>query len=242
MEVPPMKLLKRFLSLIVLTLVFSVLFSVKVSAATSEWGFPLPSDTYKISSGPSHNTGHYAIDIVKLSPRDIQGVPVLAMTNGTIRSGWDFNVRTEIGYGNFIAFTPDGYNNEIYFAHLETITISNGPVEQGQQIGTVGTTRGASGPHLHFEIRGMSTSSTEILWGRNAQSYQNGYVFVGESTMKPGRSCQHSYSRKLVNSEHEAKGHRVIYFCTKCGDRKVTEEWTSYDSCRTCYPVSVFSV
>ena len=61
-------------------------------------------------------------------------------------------VSSEGGYGNHVYIE----NNDIttVYAHCKTIYVKEGDViSQGQQIGEVGQTGNATGPHLHFEIR-----------------------------------------------------------------------------------------
>jgi murein DD-endopeptidase MepM/ murein hydrolase activator NlpD len=176
--------LNQYISVMLLAVMFVGILPVfSVNAAISDWNFPLPGGTYKISSGPAHNTAFtdcYAIDIVKTTPGAIAGTPVYAITSGTVRSGWD-----DSGYGNFVALKPDGYDKEVFFAHLESITVSSGRVERGQQIGAVGTTGRSTGYHLHFEVRGMAVDSTESLWGRSAEDYQQGFTFTVNSDLPP---------------------------------------------------------
>lgn len=56
-------------------------------------------------------------------------------------------------YGRWIEIDHgDGYRTR--YAHLSTQTVTVGQtVAQGKKIGTVGTTGGSSGPHLHYEQR-----------------------------------------------------------------------------------------
>jgi murein DD-endopeptidase MepM/ murein hydrolase activator NlpD len=57
------------------------------------------------------------------------------------------------GYGNVI-FVKHPDNNVTVYAHLSRIDVRKGAsVAQGSNIGAVGSTGWATGPHLHFEVR-----------------------------------------------------------------------------------------
>ena len=57
------------------------------------------------------------------------------------------------GYGN-VVFIKHRNGHETVYAHLSKISVQRGQnVAQGQQIGQVGSTGWATGPHLHFEFR-----------------------------------------------------------------------------------------
>jgi murein DD-endopeptidase MepM/ murein hydrolase activator NlpD len=76
------------------------------------------------------------------------GTPVHAAAGGTIQfSAWNSG-----GYGNMIEIRhPDGTMTR--YAHLSRNLVRAGQqVEQGQQIGLVGSTGYSTGPHLHFEV------------------------------------------------------------------------------------------
>ncbi len=77
------------------------------------------------------------------------GNRVKAFKNGTVTSV----KRWGTSYGNHIRIKhPDG--TETLYAHLSKIGVKVGQkVSGGQNIGRVGATGKASGPHLHFEIK-----------------------------------------------------------------------------------------
>jgi len=57
------------------------------------------------------------------------------------------------GYGNVIILRHHN-NYKTVYAHLSRILVRKGEnVSQGQNIGAVGATGWATGPHLHFEYR-----------------------------------------------------------------------------------------
>ena len=61
-------------------------------------------------------------------------------------------VSSESGYGNHVYIEKDDVIT--VYAHCKTIYVKEGDmVSQGQQIGEVGQTGNATGPHLHFEVR-----------------------------------------------------------------------------------------
>jgi len=75
------------------------------------------------------------------------GTPVHAMKSGRIEhaGSWD-------DYGLSVLISH-GSNVRTLYAHLSRIDVSAGDrVDGGQQIGAVGQTGSATGPHLHFEV------------------------------------------------------------------------------------------
>lgn len=75
------------------------------------------------------------------------GTPILASAGGTIVfSGWGG------GYGNVVVI-DHGKGMRTRYAHMHRINVRNGQrVEQGQNIGQVGSTGLSTGPHLHYEV------------------------------------------------------------------------------------------
>lgn len=86
--------------------------------------------------------------------------PVLASDTGTVT----FAGCLQYGYGcHIVVDHANGF--QTLYAHLSSIAVSAGlAVNQGQQIGNVGSTGRSTGPHLHFEVR----SGGQLL---NPQNY-----------------------------------------------------------------------
>jgi len=76
------------------------------------------------------------------------GTPVRAVGDGTVDfAGW------QNGYGNVVVIQHAGGRSTLY-GHLSRINVKRGQrVDQGQNVGSVGATGWATGPHLHFEFR-----------------------------------------------------------------------------------------
>lgn len=85
-----------------------------------------------------------------------QGVDYGAPTGTAVRSVGDGVVEfagVQNGYGNVIMLKHRNNHTTVY-AHLSRINVRKGEsVSQGQNIGAVGATGWATGPHLHFEFR-----------------------------------------------------------------------------------------
>jgi murein DD-endopeptidase MepM/ murein hydrolase activator NlpD len=72
------------------------------------------------------------------------------MTGVATYTGWDYS-----GYGNLVVIDSKTGNNsyEIYYAHLSKIEVKTGQtVDVNTEIGKIGETGHATGPHLHLEI------------------------------------------------------------------------------------------
>ena len=68
------------------------------------------------------------------------------------RSGQVLEAALNQEYGNYVVIGWDG--GEVLFAHLSACAVAEGDqVTQGQNVGYVGQTGMAAGPHLHVEIR-----------------------------------------------------------------------------------------
>ena len=77
-----------------------------------------------------------------------RGTPVVAAGPGVVRFA-----RRKSGYGR-VVMIDHGHGVQTRYAHLQSIDVDRGDrVSPGTQIGTVGSTGRATGPHLHFELR-----------------------------------------------------------------------------------------
>jgi murein DD-endopeptidase MepM/ murein hydrolase activator NlpD len=84
------------------------------------------------------------------------GVDYAAPTGTAVRSVGDGIVEfagMQNGFGN-VVFIKHRNNHTTVYAHLSRIGVQKGQsVSQGQNLGAVGATGWATGPHLHFEFR-----------------------------------------------------------------------------------------
>lgn len=121
--------------------------------STTSWGWPTNSG-YTISSPYGYRVSpingsrelHSGIDISGTG----YGSPAYASNNGTI-----IEMQYHWSYGNYVLIDHgNGYYSQ--YAHLAKFVpgLSVGSVvERGQQVGFIGMTGSATGPHLHYEIR-----------------------------------------------------------------------------------------
>ncbi|MBH1986761.1 MAG: M23 family metallopeptidase [Burkholderiales bacterium] len=95
------------------------------------------------------------------------GTPVRTVGEGQVSfSGW------QNGYGNVVHVLHSGNRTTVY-AHLNRIDVRRGErVEQGQRIGTVGSTGWATGPHLHFEFKMGNQQVDPMKIARESESLQ----------------------------------------------------------------------
>ena|SRR2546429_5512473 len=93
---------------------------------------------------------HTGIDIASTNGKD--GEPVYAFAKGTVVYAGEINW----GYGKYVE-VDHGDNLHSIYGHLSAINVQKGQqIEMGQQLGLMGHTGWATGPHLHFQTN---------LWG-----------------------------------------------------------------------------
>ena len=75
------------------------------------------------------------------------------------------------GYGNVVEIRHSNERSTLY-AHLSRIDVAQGQrIEQGQNIGAVGATGWATGPHLHFEVKVAGLQQDPMLLAKVAESF-----------------------------------------------------------------------
>jgi len=78
----------------------------------------------------------------------VTGTPVRSVGDGLVEFAGEQN-----GFGKLMILKHNN-SDQTFYAHLSRIQVRQGQrVQQGQNIGAVGSTGWATGPHLHFEFR-----------------------------------------------------------------------------------------
>ena len=93
------------------------------------------------------------------------GTPVRTVGDGVV----DF-AGVQNGFGNVVYINHKSGHTTVY-AHLSRINVKRGArVSQGQNIGAVGSTGWATGPHLHFEFRVNGQHQDPTLLAQRSES------------------------------------------------------------------------
>ncbi len=93
------------------------------------------------------------------------GTPVRTVADGVV----DF-AGVQNGFGN-VVMVKHRNNQTTVYAHLSRIGVKKGQnVSQGQNIGAVGSTGWATGPHLHFEFRVNGVHHDPLTIARQSES------------------------------------------------------------------------
>lgn len=93
------------------------------------------------------------------------GTPVRSIGDGVVEFAGVQN-----GFGNIVVVKHSS-NNSTAYAHLSRIHVRKGQaIGQGQNIGAVGQTGWATGPHLHFEFRVNGQQRDPLVMARQSES------------------------------------------------------------------------
>jgi len=95
------------------------------------------------------------------------GTAIRAVGDGTVEfAGW------QNGYGNVVEVRHSAQRSTVY-AHMSRINVKRGAhIEQGQNIGAVGMTGWATGPHLHFEVKVNGVQEDPMIMARAAETIE----------------------------------------------------------------------
>jgi hypothetical protein len=186
--------------------------------------FQLPFPCGQVWAGQTRSN-HSPVNSIDFNRTDDIGDPVVAAAAGKVsRVANEGNV----SYGRWIEIDHGGGHRTRY-AHLNSQSVSNGQsVSKGQKIGTVGSTGGSSGPHLHYEqrlngaaVKPVFNGSTALFFGTKNYTSNNacgGGGFAGTvNTSGPSLTVRSSPSTGATAVGSVADGAKVTITCQKHG-------------------------
>jgi murein DD-endopeptidase MepM/ murein hydrolase activator NlpD len=118
-----------------------------VVTALDPGGWTSPVLVYRITAefgekGRHWTTRHTGLDF--LAPR---GTPVRAVHDGVVvKLAW------HKAYGRMVILEISP-GVTLWYCHLSAVSVALGPVTRGQELGKIGSSGNATGPHLHLEVR-----------------------------------------------------------------------------------------
>lgn len=121
--------------------------------------FQMPFPCGQVWTGQTR-TDHNPQNSVDLNRANDAGDTVVSSAAGRVTTVRNLG---DTSYGKYVVVDHGGGWTTLY-AHLNSWSVSVGQqVGQGQSIGTVGTTGGSTGPHLHFEER-LNGAAQRVVW------------------------------------------------------------------------------
>jgi murein DD-endopeptidase MepM/ murein hydrolase activator NlpD len=136
--------------------------SLRKAYLASPVAFSRISSGFKMRFHPILQTWRNHLGVDYASPT---GTPVRSIGDGVV----DF-AGVQNGFGNVIFINHKAGHTTVY-AHLSRINVKRGErISQGQNIGAVGSTGWATGPHLHFEFRVNGHQQDPILLAQQSES------------------------------------------------------------------------
>jgi hypothetical protein len=146
---------------------------------------PMPSFQLPFTCGEvwhaTTRAGHAAIDWNAYPGQVDDGRPVLASAAGTATTGYEAG-----GWGNYVTIDHgDGWQTR--YAHLGAPGRS-GPVQQGDEIGRVGSTGGSDAPHLHWEVVRDGTRLSSG-WYAGGEEIRPGTSYTPSDPSYTSRNC-----------------------------------------------------
>lgn len=164
--------LKRLASTAAAALFLSVLAPAGASAddvSVADLNLRTPFDCGQVWNANTR-TNHNPLLSVDFQRSDAQGKNVLSSAPGTVTTVADLG---DESYGRYI-IVDHGSGITTLYAHLQTQSVTVGDsVSTGTAIGTVGSTGGSTGPHLHYEQRVNGAVVEVVLNGVEIYYYGN---------------------------------------------------------------------
>ncbi|TCP58011.1 SH3 domain-containing protein [Tumebacillus sp. BK434] len=170
-------------------LIFGLLITFAPQEASAAPAFQLPFPCGQVWSGQTRSD-HSPANAIDFNRTDDLGDPVVASAAGKVTTVKDLG---STSYGKYVVVDHGG-GWTTYYAHLNAFSVSVGQsVTQGQKLGTVGSTGGSTGPHLHFEQRLNGTAQKIVFNGAQA-------LYWGTKNYTSNNSCGGSYANGTVNT------------------------------------------
>jgi Peptidase family M23 len=147
-----------------------------VYAASPLFQLPFPCNQTWAGQTRTNHSPQLSVDFNRAND---SGDTVAASAAGTVT-----RVRNEgnVSYGRWVE-VRHGNGFTTRYAHLSTQSVSVGQaVSRGQKLGTVGTTGGSTGPHLHFELRQNGVTVRAKFNGATA-------LYFGTKNYKSANGC-----------------------------------------------------
>lgn len=122
------------------------------AAPVADFEMPFPcGQEWTGSTRDRHSPSRHAVDFNRTDDVDD---PVVAAAPGTVVTA---DAVDDSGYGRWVQ-VDHGNGERTIYAHLARVSVTVGQhLDQGQLVGTLGSTGNSSGPHLHFEERSGGT-------------------------------------------------------------------------------------
>jgi biotin carboxyl carrier protein len=147
-----------------------------IYAASPNFQLPFPCNQTWAGQTRTNHSPQLSVDFNRAND---SGDTVVASAAGTVT-----RVRNEgnVSYGRWVE-VRHGNGFTTRYAHLSTQSVSVGQtVSRGQKLGTVGSTGGSTGPHLHFELRQNGVTVRAKFNGATA-------LYFGTKNYKSANGC-----------------------------------------------------
>jgi murein DD-endopeptidase MepM/ murein hydrolase activator NlpD len=122
-----------------------------------KWVFPVGGGPGVVSASHTHHD-YPAVDIA--APL---GSPVYALENGVVQKAWTYDDPT-CGIGMTMVGADGQTWTYCHLAVLDSAVVPGATLTAGQQVGLVGATGDASGPHLHLQLQPADAWPQQEAW------------------------------------------------------------------------------